>query len=85
MARVKSFQDKTKSELGLGETFASFTQARKAVCQAIDTYNRIRLHSSCDYLTPDQAYRQATGTFRKRWKTRKKPPVNRNQDQNIIL
>src|SRR5690606_29005426 len=74
-----------KSELGLGETFASFTQAQEAVCQAADTYNRLRRHSSCDYLTPDQPYRQATATFRKSWKTTKKPPVNRNHDQKITL
>lgn len=72
-----------KSELGLAETFASFSQTQRMVSQAIDTYNRIRLHSSCDYKTPDQAYRQATGVFTKRWKHPATKPVNHKQDQEV--
>jgi transposase InsO family protein len=60
-----------KSELGLGETCASFVQAQQAVEKAVDTYNRLRIHSSCDYLTPDQAYSRAIGTLRQRWKSNK--------------
>jgi transposase InsO family protein len=72
-----------KTELGLAATFASFAQAQQAVKQAVDTYNQLRLHSSCDYLTPDQAYLKATGTFRKRWKPPNKKHVNRKQDETI--
>ncbi|MGX5816647.1 IS3 family transposase [Chitinophaga lutea] len=56
-----------KTELGLAEVFGSFAQAQWAVSQAVDTYNRLRLHSSCDYLTPDQAYEKASGVMKKRW------------------
>lgn len=72
-----------KSELGLGETFGSLAQAQQAVHQAVDTYNRLRLHSSCDYLTPDQAYQKATGELKKRWKPPFKRPVNHKQDEVI--
>jgi putative transposase len=74
-----------KTELGLGDVFYSFSQAQQAVRMAVDTYNSSRLHSSCDYLTPDQAYNQASGTLRKRWKTPAKKQVNHKQDQQAAL
>lgn len=73
-----------KGELGLGETFFSFKQAQQVVKQAVDIYNRLRLHSSCDYLTPNQAYGRAVGILRQRWKSNKKH-VNCKQDEAINL
>jgi transposase InsO family protein len=45
-----------KTEFYLGETFNNFTQAEKAVEQAIELYNNLRPHMSIDYLTPEQKY-----------------------------
>ncbi|NOX18955.1 MAG: IS3 family transposase [Chlorobi bacterium] len=45
-----------KTEFYLGETFNNFTQAKKAVEQAIELYNNLRPHMSIDYLTPEQKY-----------------------------
>jgi putative transposase len=58
-----------KHELNLGQEFASLRHAQRAAGEAIAIYNGERLHSSCDYLTPEQAH-QRTGPLRKRWKGR---------------
>ena len=46
-----------KHNFGLDKTFANYSQAVKAVAVAIDTYNRIRPHSSVSNLTPEQAHK----------------------------
>jgi transposase InsO family protein len=56
-----------KTEFLLNRTFASFSEAKQAVDTAIDKYNHVRPHASCDYLTPDMAYQQS-GLLKKRWK-----------------
>ena len=71
-----------KTELTLATTFSSFAQASEAVTVAITIYNQERLHSSCNFLTPDQAYQKAHGTMKQRW--RKKQPVNEKQDLQEI-
>jgi putative transposase len=55
-----------KDEL-LDETFPDFGSARKAMDVAINVYNNIRLHSSIDMLTPQQAH-SMKGELRRRWK-----------------
>lgn len=70
-----------KTELRLSGIFSSYEQALEVTRQAVDTYNQLRLHSSCDYLTPDQAYRRATGPMRHRWKERKKRADNEDQGE----
>lgn len=57
-----------KGDFLLDRTFASFTQASQAVDNAVEKYNHIRPHDSCDRLTPVQAHNQS-GFLRKRWKT----------------
>ena len=47
-----------KQEFGLGRTFKNFDEASQAVEQAILSYNTIRPHLSCGYLTPQQAHEQ---------------------------
>ncbi len=74
-----------KTELELAGTFDNFKQATQAVTQAVDIYNRKRLHSSCDYLTPDQAYLKASGTLKKHWKAPLKRAVNPQQDNQQQL
>ena len=56
-----------KNELGLGNTFSSFEQAKEAVDKAVNAYNNLRPHDSCNRLTPVMAHEQ-TGLLKKLWK-----------------
>lgn len=65
-----------KSEFSLYSSQFGFDETCGLVQKSIDAYNQLRPHSSCDYLTPDQAHRQS-GTLKKRWKTVKfTQPIN---------
>jgi putative transposase len=59
-----------KTEFLLDKTFNSFNEAYQAVTIAIEKYNKIRPHSSCDNLTPETAHK-GSGVLYKRWKSRK--------------
>lgn len=69
-----------KIEFSLDKQFSNFLEAVDAVKNAVETYNQLRLHSSRDFLTPDQVYRQASGKIKARWKKRKIKAVNQIQD-----
>jgi transposase InsO family protein len=56
-----------KTEFFLNQTFASFNEAKAAVDNTVEKYNRKRPHASCDYLTPSMAHEQQ-GILTKRWK-----------------
>ena len=58
-----------KSEFALDRDFNSIRQAMVEVEHAINTYNQLRPHSSCNYLTPDQAH-QKEGLLTTKWKRR---------------
>lgn len=58
-----------KEEFLLNRTFVSFTEAQTAVNNAVEKYNLIRPHDSCDKLTPEQAHLR-TGYLHKHWKTK---------------
>jgi transposase InsO family protein len=60
-----------KEEFLLDKDFDDFEQARIAVEQAVNTYNSLRPHASCDYQTPDQAH-NLQGPLNMRWKKKKK-------------
>lgn len=47
-----------KDEFLLGETWTDFEQAKRAVTEAIDTYNNFRPHMSLDYCTPGKVHQQ---------------------------
>jgi transposase InsO family protein len=52
-AFIESFFSSLKYELVYHQRFSNFAQARTAIFDYIETfYNRIRLHSSLDYLSP---------------------------------
>ena len=68
-----------KVEFDLYETFKSFEEAKVAVDSSISVYNNIRLHASCDYLTPTQAQTR-TGPLRRRWKNYKKKAAKQASD-----
>ncbi|MDB5088435.1 MAG: Integrase catalytic region [Mucilaginibacter sp.] len=56
-----------KQEL-LEEVYPNIKQAQSSAEIAIDTYNRLRPHSSVDMLTPDKAHMQ-TGPIKRRWRS----------------
>lgn len=58
-----------KMEFLLDKTFATFNEAEQAVQIAVEKYNHIRPHDSCDKLTPVQAH-ERNGFLNKRWKTK---------------
>ena len=59
-----------KAEFLLDQDFSNFDTASSAVDKAIKTYNELRPHASCNYLTPEQAHQQQ-GVLPSRWKTKK--------------
>jgi transposase InsO family protein len=56
-----------KGEFGLDGEFDNFEHAKEAVDKAVDIYNNLRPHASCNYMTPQQAH-VVTGEIRKRWR-----------------
>jgi putative transposase len=66
-----------KAEFNLYRTFTSLIEATQAVDQAVQKYNHIRPHSSCDFLTPVAAHEQ-NGLLRKRWRAY-------NRDVDILI
>lgn len=56
-----------KQEL-LKDIYPDMQQARQGVETAVDIYNRLRLHSSVDMMTPEQAHAK-TGAITRRWRT----------------
>ena len=57
-----------KNEFNLYSSSLSLEQTYELVAQSVASYNTLRPHSSCDYLTPAQAH-LAKGELAKRWKT----------------
>ena len=58
-----------KTEFNLHHSTQGFEETSKRVQAAIKAYNEIRLHASCDYLTPEKAHLM-TGELKKRWKNK---------------
>jgi transposase InsO family protein len=52
------------------EEYADFLQAQERISQIINTYNKVRLHASCNMLTPMEAELHK-GKLKKRWRKRK--------------
>jgi len=75
-----------KTEFYLDGYFRNIEQVRKAVKEAIFTYNNHRPHASCDYLTPEQAH-QRNGKLNKRWRTYpiKRQPYAMNEETQKAL
>jgi putative transposase len=64
-----------KEEFHLDRGFKNFELAKEATEKAVTTYNEQRPHSSCNYLTPNQAHK-ITGRLVKKWK-------NKNQNHEL--
>lgn len=60
--------------------------AQESIVKAINAYNHLRPHASCDYLTPAKAYGKA-GILNKRWSlnnTKKVVLTNVNNLSSIL-
>ncbi|PZR01176.1 MAG: IS3 family transposase [Flavobacterium psychrophilum] len=57
-----------KTEFNLYSSVYGFEQTYQIVRDSIRAYNELRPHSSCDFLTPEQAH-QLQGALKKRWKS----------------
>jgi putative transposase len=64
-----------KTEFNLYNNQLGFEQTNYVINKSINAYNSLRLHASCDYMTPDQAHFKS-GKINKRWK-------NYNQNYNF--
>lgn len=56
-----------KSEFNLDKGFRSIEIAAESVYRSIDLYNGTRPHASCNYLTPNEAFK-LSGKLQMRWK-----------------
>jgi transposase InsO family protein len=56
-----------KTEFNLYSSLLGFEQTRNKISKSIKSYNELRPHASCDYLTPNQAHLQSD-ILNKRWK-----------------
>ena len=56
-----------KTEFNLYSSLLGFEQTRNKISKSIKSYNELRPHASCDYLTPNQAHLQSD-KLNKRWK-----------------
>ena len=63
-----------KGEFELRLSYKSYELAQEAVIKGINTYNSMRPHASCDYLTPDEAHK-ITGKLKSKWKKNDAQPV----------
>jgi putative transposase len=56
-----------KTEFKLYNSSQGFEETHRLVAKSINSYNTIRPHASCDYLTPALAH-ETNGKLKKRWK-----------------
>lgn len=70
-----------KEEMLLNKHFFSFSSAEKEVRQAIENYNNLRPHGSCNYYTPQQVHTmQIEGPFKQKWRVSKS-----RKNQNVQI
>lgn len=68
-----------KTEFNLYASSLGFEQTGYQVSKSIKSYNELRPHASCDYLTPNQAHLQSE-KLNKRWKNYNKNFNHENTD-----
>lgn len=66
-----------KSEFALDRLFKNDEAAAAVVAESIHIYNEQRPHTSCDYLTPNQAHTKQ-GELVRRWRNTKKRALNQD-------
>jgi transposase InsO family protein len=60
-----------KEEFDLYSSKESLKETTRRITESIQTYNQLRPHASCDYLTPEKAHLRE-GILKKRWKPKRK-------------
>ena len=60
-----------KAEFNLYSSQLGFVETNNQIRKSIEAYNQLRPHSSCNYLTPDQAH-LTEDKLNKKWKNYKK-------------
>lgn len=70
-----------KTEFNLCQVFRSRTDALFTVQKSITSYNNLRPHMSCNYLTPSQAH-ETVEPLIKHWTNRRKKFSKSNTEQN---
>ena len=73
-----------KEDMLQNRGFINFETAQEAVSRAIEHYNTLRPHGSCNYNTPDQAH-QMEGELAKRWRQAKPRNTEKIQQKEGIL
>jgi putative transposase len=66
-----------KAEFDLYASNVGLEGTAKKIAESIQTYNLLRPHASCNYLTPEQAH-LVEGVLEKRWRN-KRPYVPKKQ------
>lgn len=73
-----------KEEMLENRGFIDYARASEAVSRAINSYNTLRPHGSCNYHTPAQAH-QMEGELKLRWRKRKPRSKEKVQEQDSIF
>jgi putative transposase len=73
-----------KEEILENRSFLSHQHALEEIQRAITSYNSLRPHASCDYLTPEQAHLRE-GHLRKKWRLTKRRSHRKVQLEELEL
>lgn len=73
-----------KSEFEIERNTGSMAQLRLKITNAINLYNTLRPHDSCESLTPEQAHLR-TGILGKNWKNYRKINWERKKQESVNL
>lgn len=73
-----------KEDMLQNRGFVTFEAAKEAVQRAIENYNALRPHGSCNYHTPEQAH-QMEGELAQRWHKSKRRDTEKIQQEEDIL
>lgn len=71
-----------KSEFDIARNTGSMAQLRLKITHAINAYNKLRPHDSCQSLTPEQAHIR-TGILGKNWKNYRKINWERKKQESV--
>lgn len=72
-----------KNEFNLYSSALNFEQTYELIKQSVQSYNTLRPHSSCNYLTPAQAHLQKEHMV-KRWKSYPKPASMKSDPTQML-
>lgn len=72
-----------KTEFGLGDRFSGHVAASEGVDKGVETYNTLRPHASCNYLTPDQAHK-LEGKLKSKWRRKKESPKRQAHETEAL-